>query len=473
MPRADGFLKFNRDSGGYQPVAERIRHYREFSLAPKEEILREQGARCMDCGIPFCHASGCPNANLIPEWNDLVFRGDWFEAYRRLAATSSLPEVTGRVCPAPCEASCTLAINDSPVAIKQIELAIIERAFNEGWVEPEPPARENGKSAAVVGSGPAGLAAAKTLRTAGWRVTVFEKSDRIGGLLRYGIPNFKLEKWVLDRRIEILKKEGIDFETEVTIGEDLSSRYLKRSYDAILLTMGAGEPRDIPAGGRGLEGIHFALDYLTEAARSHQEGLVPSPEWNAKGKRVLVIGGGDTGSDCVGTAVRQGAASIHQYEIMPKPREWKASWNPQWPGWPQILRTSTSQEEGCLRDWSIATQQFSGRGIRLEEAHFARVEWKADPRRKGLKPVEIPGSEFSQSVDLVLLAMGFLHVRKTGLVESLKLELDPRGNIVTDLEGKTSADGVWAAGDCRFGASLVIRAMDSGNRTALGMIRRA
>ena len=395
------------------------------------------------------------------------------KAYRRLAATTSLPEVTGRVCPAPCETSCTLAINAAPVTIKQLELAIIEKAFAEGWVVPEPPPRENGKSLAVIGSGPAGLTAAKALRTAGWRVTVFEKSDRIGGLLQYGIPNFKLEKGVLDRRIEILKQEGIEFETEVTVGEDLSPRYLKRSYDAILLAMGAGEPRDIPAGGRGLEGIHFAMDYLTEATRSQLTKELPLPALNAKGKKVLVIGGGDTGSDCVGTAVRQGALSIHQYEIMPKPRVWKEPWNPEWPEWPRILRTSTSHEEGCIRDWNITTEQFTGRGIHLEEAHFARVEWKPDPRRGGLKPVEIPGSEFSQPVDMVLLAMGFLHVRKAGLVESLNLTLDPRGNIITDSEGKTVADGVWAAGDCRSGASLVIRAMESGKQAALGMIRRA
>lgn len=472
MGQADGFLRFERKTGGYAPKSDRIKHFKEFYTAPGESVLQEQGARCMDCGIPYCHSWGCPNANLIPEWNDLVYRGEWKEAYRRLAATSSLPEVTGRICPAPCETSCTLAINSAPVTIKQIELAIIERAYVEGWVVPEPPVKENGKSVAIIGSGPAGLAAAKVLRKGGCRVTVFEKSDKIGGLLRYGIPNFKLEKWVLDRRIEILKEEGIEFETEVTVGEDLSPRYLKRSYDAILLTMGAGEPRDIPAGGRGLEGIHFAMDYLTEATKTVFAKRDPVTHLNAKGKRVLVVGGGDTGSDCVGTAIRQGAKSVHQYEIMPKPKDWQEPWNPEWPEWPRIMRTSTSQEEGCKRDWNISTMQFTGRGIKVEEAHFSRVEWEPDKRRGGFKPVDVAGSEFSQPVDIVLLAMGFLHVKRSGLVESLGLELDGRGNIITDENGQSSVQGIWAAGDCHSGASLVIRAMDSGVKTANGLLRQ-
>ena len=470
MGRSDGFLVYSRATGSYAPVEERITHYREFHTPPGEELIRDQGARCMDCGIPYCHSWGCPNANLIPEWNDLVYRGQWYEAYQRLNATSRFPEFTGRVCPAPCETSCTLSINTEPVAIKQIELAIIERAFREGWVVPEKPVRETGKSVAIIGSGPSGLAAASRLRQAGFHVTVFEQSDRIGGLLRYGIPNFKLEKWVLDRRIEIMKEEGIEFETEVSIGEDLSIRYLKRSFTGILLAMGAGEPRDVPAGGRGLEGIHFAMEYLTQSARYNHGDLEADEILSAKGKRVLVIGGGDTGSDCVGTAIRQGAESVHQFEIMPRPRDWKEPWNPVWPEWPQILRTSTSQEEGCVRDWGINTQQFTGMGVKVSEAHFNRVNWEVNPVNGRMRPVDIPGSEFSLPVDLVLLALGFVHVRQSGLLEGLDLKYDPRGNIQVDDQYRTSAEGIFAAGDCHSGASLVIRAMNHGKRAAQGII---
>ncbi len=469
MGLSNGFLKYSRSTGCHVPVAERIKHYNEFHSGPDESTLKEQGARCMDCGIPYCHSWGCPNANLIPEWNDLVYRGEWYQAYKRLSVTSSFPEFTGRICPAPCEPSCTLSINSEPVAIKQIELAIIEKAFKEGWVKAVKPVRDNGRSVAVIGSGPAGLAAAVRLRRAGFRVTVFEKSNRIGGLLRYGIPNFKLEKWVLDRRIAIMKEEGIEFETDVNIGEDLSIRYLKRSYDALLLAMGAGKPRDIPAGGRGLEGIHFAMEYLTSSALFNH-GDTEKPAIDARGKRVLVIGGGDTGSDCVGTAVRQGAARISQIEIMPKPEDWELPWNPQWPEWPSILRTSSSQEEGGVRDWGVSTRQFTGRGIQVSEAHCVRVNWEENPSNGRMRPVEVPGSEFSLPVDLVFLALGFVHVEHEGFLESLDLKCDPRGNIVIDENYETSQSGIFAAGDCHSGASLVIRAMDRGRRAADAII---
>jgi glutamate synthase (NADPH/NADH) small chain len=472
MGMIKGFLEYARETGAYLPVEERIRHFREFYRLPSEEGLKVQGARCMDCGIPYCHSWGCPNGNLIPEWNDLVYRGRWREAYDRLAATSALPEVTGRVCPAPCEASCTLSINSAPVAIKDLELAIIEKAFDQGWVVPEVPAHETGKKVAVVGSGPAGLAAARELRRSGFRVTVFEKEDRPGGLLRYGIPNFKLEKEIIDRRIEVMERGGIDFETLVTVGKDLSLSYLQRRFDAVLLALGAGVPRDVPAGGRGLEGIHFALEYLSEATRAVQAGRSAAPALSAEGKRVLVIGGGDTGSDCVGTAVRQGAREVYQYEIMPEPRSWNKSWNPEWPRWPQILRTSSSQAEGCRRDWGVSTRRFSGRDIRVEEAHFVRVEWKPDSRKGGMSPVEIPGSEFSQPVDLVLLALGFLHVEPEGIVKTLGLKRDGRGNLEVDHHGRTSIPGIWAAGDCGSGASLVIRAMESGSQAAEDLKRQ-
>ncbi len=467
MGKQTGFLEYERSVGKYEKVEERILHYNEFTKPLSDEEIRLQGARCMDCGLPFCHSLGCPLANLIPEWNDLVYKQDWREAWKRLSLTNSFPEFTGRVCPALCESSCTLSINDSPVTIKQIELAVIEKAFSEGWVVPDKPVSESGKSVAVIGSGPAGLAAANILRKAGHSVTVFEKSEKIGGLMRYGIPNFKLDKGILDRRISIMEEEGIVFETDVNIGEDISVRYLKKSFDAVLLALGAGTPRDLPAGGRGLEGIHFALDFLSGAVKYNEGTASLRDIISAKDKRVLVIGGGDTGSDCVGTAIRQGARSVHQYEIMPKPREWDKPWNPDWPDWPRILRTSTSQEEGCVRDWNISTRFFSSRdGIHLNEAHFVRVEWKYNESRKRFEMKEIPGSEFSEKVDLVLLAMGFVHVEHSGLVKQLDVGLDERGNIKTDENYMTTRDGIFAAGDAATGASLVVRGIDHGQKAA-------
>jgi glutamate synthase (NADPH/NADH) small chain len=465
MGKPTGFLEYQRKTGLYEPVEKRLTHFREFTKLPPDDELSVQGARCMDCGIPFCHSSGCPVYNLIPEWNDAVYRGQWREALERLERTNNLPEITGRICPAPCEPACTLSINSAPVTIKQLELAIIERGFREGWVIPRPPRRETGRRVAVIGSGPAGIAAAQQLRRAGHRVTLFEKSEKIGGILRYGIPDFKLEKWVLDRRLEQLAAEGVEFETGVDIGSDISVRYLRRKYDAILLTVGAGQPRDLKAPGRELDGIHFAMDYLIPSNRFLAGEIGEDDCISARGKEVLVIGGGDTGSDCVGTANRQGASRVYQYEIMPRPREWTESYNPQWPDWPAILRASSSHEEGCVRDWSIVTKSFSGREGRVTEAHCARVEWqRGDDGR--MKMVETPGSEFVRRADLVLLAMGFVHLCHDRLVDELEVDLDARGNLKLDTNHMSSQDGVFGAGDAGVGASLVVRAIFYGREAA-------
>ena len=467
MAKPTGFLDHARRTPPHRPVAERIGDYLEVELPLPPDELTRQAARCMDCGIPFCHGWGCPLANRVPEFNDMVYRTRWREALAILHATNNFPEITGRICPAPCEAACTLSINDEPVLIRHIELQIAERGWQAGWIRPNPAAQATGRKVAVIGSGPAGLAAAQQLARAGHNVTVFEKDDRIGGLLRYGIPDFKLDKRVLDRRLDQLRAEGVQFEPAVEVGADISPRYLRRTYDAVVLALGAGRPRDLRVPGRGLENVHFALEYLSCQNRLNAGDDVPSP-LTAAGRVVAVIGGGDTGSDCVGTAVRQGAKQVHQLEILPAPPRDR---NPQtpWPQWPNILRTSTSHEEGCTRRWGVLTKRLSGRGIHVEHLHACRVEWVHHPG--GWRMRELAGTDFTLDVDMVLLAMGFLHVTHTGLIEKMGLTLDDRGSVKVDADGMTSQAGVFAAGDAVAGASLAVRAIQAGREVAPGVDR--
>ena len=461
MGKPTGFMEIPRVNEPAAPVEERIRHYREFVSPLPEADLRQQGARCMDCGIPFCH-SGCPVNNIIPDWNDLVYRNRWREAIEVLHSTNNFPEFTGRICPAPCEAACTLNINNDAVAIKSIEHAIIDRAWEEGWVAPQIPKARTGKTVAVVGSGPAGMACAQQLARAGHSVTLFEKNDRIGGLLRYGIPDFKLEKAIIDRRMAQMAAEGVEFRTNTHIGVDVSASSLASGHDALVLTGGSEAPRDLPIPGRSLDGIHFALDFLIPQNRKNAGDDVPG-QILATGKHVVVIGGGDTGSDCVGTSVRHGARSVTQLEVMPMP---PASENRPltWPNWPLKLRTSSSQEEGCTREWSVLTKHFSGDNGKVEKLHCVRVEWVRDD--KGTMTMrEIPGSEFDLEADLVLLAMGYVHPVHRGMLEELGVELDSRGNVKAD-DYRTSVQGVFTAGDMHRGQSLVVWAIREGRQAA-------
>jgi len=463
MGKANGFLETDRSELRYRNVNTRLADYNEVTIDKTVEELVEQGGRCMECGTPFCHSIGCPIVNLIPEWNDAIWRGQWMEAFERLEITNNFPEFTGRICPAPCETSCTLSINDAPVTIKQNERAIIEKAFDENWVVPRLPKIESGKTVAVIGSGPAGLAASQQLRRAGHRVTLFEKNRKIGGLLRYGIPDFKLDKRIIDRRLEQLLVEGVAFETGVNIGEDISLRYLRKKNDVILFAMGSGQPRDLSVPGRNLGNIHFAMDFLGQSNRRVSGEIIGGID--AKGKTVLVIGGGDTGSDCIGTARRQGASRVYQYEIMPKPMVWNESWNPSWPNWPNILRTTSSHKEGCEREWNIETLSFEGRGELVSRGNFRRIEWI--PGVKGARPSTraISDSDFSLDVDLVLLAMGFVHVEHSRALVDEGIEFDERGNIRTD-RYHTNIEGFFAAGDADVGASLVVRALNHGRLAA-------
>ena len=467
MGKTTGFLEYKKEKATEQPVKERLKHYQEFGESLSGKKLSLQGARCMDCGIPYCHSSyGCPVVNLIPEWNDLIYNNQWQEAYERLEMTNNFPEFTGRICPAPCETACTLAINDHPVTIKQIELAIIERAFREGWVKPKPPDHLSGNSIAIIGSGPAGLAAAQQLCRSGHAVTVYEKGPKPGGLLRYGIPDFKLEKRCLDRRLTQMRAEGVNFITDVNIGEDLSARYLQKIYDIILIATGATQARDLDVPGRNLQGIYFAMDYLTQSNMYVDGQLNEEDIISARDKTVLVIGGGDTGSDCVGTANRQGAKEIYQFEILPKPQEWNKPWNPDWPNWPNILRSSSSHQEGCNRDWGILTKSFSGKSGVLNTADFSRVKWENPSNGKEASLKEIPGSGFTLELDLVFLAMGFVHLEHSRLLRDLGIEFEDRGNIRTSKDYITSLDGVFAAGDACTGASLVVQAIYHGRKAA-------
>jgi glutamate synthase (NADPH/NADH) small chain len=463
MGEVKGFLKYKRQEVEHRSVKERIHDFAELELPLTPEQIHQQTARCMDCGIPFCHGAGCPLKNNIPDLNELVYKGKWQQACELLHSTNNFPEITGRVCPAPCETACTLSINDEPVLIRHVEFQIIERGFQEGWIKPLPAKQKTGRKVAVVGSGPAGLAVAQQLARAGHSVVVFEKDERIGGLLRYGIPDFKLAKGVIDRRLEQLIAEGVEFQTGVNAGEDISSRYLRKRFDCICLTMGASQPRDLNIVGRGYENILFATDYLrVQNKLCSGEPLDESKVVTAKNRVVVVIGGGDTGSDCVGTAIRQGAKQVYQFEILPEPPEARPPDTP-WPMWPRIMRTSSSQEEGCQRQWAVMTKKFSGVETRVARLHCCKVEWIKKNGSWKLK--ELPGTDFTREVDLVLLAMGFLHVTHDGLVKELGLGFDESGNLAVE-NYQTSEPSVFAAGDTINGASLVVRAVNSGREAA-------
>ncbi|HXJ15833.1 MAG TPA: glutamate synthase subunit beta [Candidatus Polarisedimenticolia bacterium] len=457
MGKVTGFKEYAREMPQRRPVEERIKDYLEVYQPFPEESVRTQAARCMDCGVPFCH-TGCPVNNIIPDWNDLVYHERWKDAIRVLHSTNNFPEFTGRICPAPCEAACVLGINEPPVTIKVIEKAIVERAWQEGWIRPEPPEARTGKKVAVVGSGPAGLAAAQQLNRAGHWVTVFEKADRIGGLLRYGIPDFKLEKHVLDRRLEQMAAEGVRFEARAHIGVSVPAEDLRKEYDAILLAGGAESPRDLKVPGRELKGIHFAMEFLPQQNKRNAGDRVPD-QILATGKRVVIIGGGDTGADCLGTCHRHGAKSILQFEIMPLPPQERAASTP-WPLWPLQLRTESSHEEGGVRDWAVGTTSFTGddKG-HVKRLHAVRVG--APPKFEPL-----PGTEFTLDVDLVLLALGFTGPVRTGMIEQLGVDLDARGNIATHGNYMSSVPDVFAAGDMRRGQSLVVWAISEGRNAA-------
>jgi len=458
MGKTTGFLEYCRELAPRRPVTQRINDWFEIYLDLPEETLKKQGARCMDCGVPFCQ-TGCPVNNLIPDWNDLVYRGRWKEAVRQLHATNNFPEFTGRICPAPCEASCVLGINQPAVTIKQNEKNIVERGFLEGWIRPESPKHRSGKKVAIVGSGPAGLAAAQQLCRAGHAIVVYEKADRIGGLLRYGIPQFKLEKHVIDRRLEQMSSEGVRFVPNAEVGKNVSVEDLRRDFDAIVLAGGAEQPRDLKVPGRELKGIHFAMEYLPQQnRRCLGDTLEPEFDILATGKRVVIIGGGDTGADCLGTCHRQKPHSVHQFEIMPKPPDERSPLTP-WPLWPMQLRTEGAHEEGGIRDWSIATAKFSGDASGVNRLHAVRV----GPPPK-FEP--IPGSDFTMEADLVLIAMGFLGPVRNGMIDQLGVALDQRGNVATDHNYMSSVPGVFAAGDMRRGQSLVVWAIAEGRKAA-------
>jgi glutamate synthase (NADPH/NADH) small chain len=464
MGKPTGFLEYQRRERGYMPVTERVQHWREFVRPLPDDELRRQGGRCMDCGTPFCH-NACPVNNVIPDWNDLVFDNDMRSALAVLHQTNNFPDVTGRICPAPCEAACTLNLIEQPVTIKTIEHSIVERGWSEGWIEPEISAHRSGKRVAVIGSGPAGLACAQQLARVGHAVAVFEKAPRIGGLLRYGIPDFKLEKIVIDRRIAQMRAEGVEFHPNCHIGVNVPVEKLMQGYDAVVLAIGAEHPRDLPVPGRELQGIHYAMEFLTQQNRRVAGEKVPEAEGIlAGGRDVLVIGGGDTGSDCIGTSNRHKARSVSQLEILPLPPEQEEKLST-WPNWPLKLRTSSSHEEGCLRDFAVTTKGFTGKDGRVTGLDAARVEWVSENGRMTMR--EVPDSAFHIKADLVLLAMGFVHPVHRGAVQSIGVELDPRGNVkATDRDYATSVPKVFAAGDTRRGQSLVVWAIREGRQCA-------
>jgi glutamate synthase (NADPH/NADH) small chain len=469
MGKPTGFLEYDRRDRRYEPAADRVVHYHEFVVPLPEAEVSIQGARCMDCGIPFCH-QGCPVNNIIPDWNDLAYRGNWRSAIEVLHSTNNFPEFTGRICPAPCEAACTLNIDDTPVTIKTIECAIVDKAWAEGWIKPQVPKHRTGKRIAVVGSGPSGLACAQQLARAGHNVVLFEKEDRIGGLLRYGIPDFKLNKRLIDRRMSQMRAEGVEFRTHTHVGVQVSVKQLREEYDALVLTGGAEKPRDLPVPGRELRGVHFAMDFLRANSKRVQGVYVPDEQFiSAMDKHVVVIGGGDTGSDCIGTSNRHGARSVTQIEILDKPpvKEDKAL---TWPLWPNKLRTSSSQEEGCERMWNVTTKAIEGdEGGNIKTLKYALVRWDKDASGRW-QMSEVPSSEGELKADLVLLAMGFVHPVHEGMLTELDVELDPRGNVKGVTEGArayhTSTEGVFSAGDMRRGQSLVVWAIREGRQCA-------
>jgi glutamate synthase (NADPH/NADH) small chain len=463
VAKPTGFLEYSRETPKRRPVEQRVHDwlevYEEFPL----EKLKTQAARCMDCGIPFCH-QGCPLGNIIPDWNDLVYRDKWRDAIDRLHATNNFPEFTGRLCPAPCETACVLGINADPVTIKQVELEIIDYAWQAGWVRPEPPTHRTGKTVAVIGSGPAGLACAQQLARAGHVVTLYERDDRIGGLLRYGIPDFKMEKRILDRRLEQMEAEGVVFRPGVNVGKDVDARDLLEEFDALCLTGGATQARDLQVPGRELRGVHFAMDYLPMQNRRNAGDEIPDDRFiSAKDKRVIILGGGDTGADCLGTALRQGAREVLQYEILPKPPPGRPPDQP-WPLYPNVYRVSSAHEEGGVRDYSIMTTRLTGESGRLTTLHGVRVEFVNENGRQVMR--EIPGTEFSEPVDLLLLAMGFLGPERGGLLEQLGVRLTERGNVWADENKMTSVPGVFTAGDMTRGQSLIVWAIAEGRTAA-------
>ena len=468
MGKPTGFMEYERLDRTYKPAADRVRHFREFVIPLDDSEIRNQGARCMDCGIPFCH-QGCPVNNIIPDWNDLVYQGNWHEAIGVLQSTNNFPEFTGRICPAPCEAACTLNIQDNPVTIKTIECAIVDKAWENNWITPQIAGHKTGKRVAVVGSGPAGMACAQQLARAGHEVDLFEKSDRIGGLLRYGIPDFKMEKHIIDRRMGQMQAEGVEFHTGVHIGYDRKAADLLKEFDAVALTGGAEHPRDLDVPGRELDGVHFAMTFLPQQnKRNAGDSIDADIEISAKNKHVIVIGGGDTGSDCIGTSFRQGAISVTQLEILPRPPEMENK-ALTWPDWPNKLRTSSSQEEGAEREWAVATKSIEGEDGKVTAINCIRVEWTKDVNGSW-KMHEVEGSEFQLKADLVLLAMGFIHPVHEGMLQELGVDLDPRGNVKGDTEGEsayyTSIDKVFSAGDMRRGQSLVVWAIREGRQCA-------
>ncbi len=465
MGEVKGFLKYDRLELKKESVENRIKHYNEFLQPLTDEELKSQGARCMDCGIPFCQ-SGCPVDNLIPEWNDLVYRDKWEDAAKRLLSTNNFPEFTGRVCPAPCENSCVVSINKPAVTIKNIEKSIIERAFENGVIKPNPPEKRTGKSVAIVGSGPAGLASADQLNKFGHSITLFEKNEVLGGLLALGIPDYKLDKSVVERRIDLMKEEGVAFETNCNIGKDISLSELQKDFDAVVLCGGAEEPRDLPVEGRDLEGIHFAMDFLKQQNRRNGNRSFVDEEISAHGKNVVVIGGGDTGSDCIGTSFRQEAKSVVNLELMPQFPNERGQNNP-WPEWALVDRVSTSIEEGCEREFAVMTKAFVGKDGKVEKLKVVKLKFGFPDPKTGRRPMtEIPNSEFLIEADLVILALGFLGTVKNNLIDELQIATDKRSNVIANDKYMTNIDGIFTAGDMRRGQSLVVTAINEGRNVA-------